>query len=474
MKFVSKVVLVNALCLSSLPAIAEDTYGYNMSQSTSQIATYLLNLGRFLGYNLVNPNLDVTKLSPTTKNQIDTNYAFDALLGSIPVNSLVTALSSFVSSNYPNSKVINALANNTFNNYQSGGSGQNGNVGASSTIDQSTTAPPQTSTTGIFSAPQQQQQATYLQDPVSQAIFNILGTPDYTQCLDSNGKWQETCQYKYQSKVLANVIGELPNQPDYFSYTYNQAIIPQLNGNTLIAPLMYSTDSGGNSIPQSASGMNAQNQAQEVANFIRYVSAQVTPPQLPSNSDFQKLYSDAKTTAAPGSAEFTKGQLASSTLNTYFANLRTYAAQTSVGLGNLYYIMSRRIPQTVNTNNNKIISPSSQAQTEFTMSTWRLYNTEGSNNPSPQGGGIQGSGSQNNDPCSSNKDWVSCINNSSSGRVQKEIALLLAEINYQMYLDRQMQERILLTNNILLLQNMKSSQPTPPTYSEASDNAPSN
>lgn len=44
--------------------------------------------------------------------------------------------------------------------------------------------------------------------------------------------------------------------------------------------------------------------------------------------------------------------------------------------------------------------------------------------------------------------------------VQKEIAVLLAEINYQMYLDRQIQERILLTNSIMLLQNLKAAQPT--------------
>lgn len=44
----------------------------------------------------------------------------------------------------------------------------------------------------------------------------------------------------------------------------------------------------------------------------------------------------------------------------------------------------------------------------------------------------------------------------SPGTIQKEQLSLLAEINYQLYLNRQMQERILLTNSILLLQNAQN------------------
>jgi intracellular multiplication protein IcmX len=75
-------------------------------------------------------------------------------------------------------------------------------------------------------------------------------------------------------------------------------------------------------------------------------------------------------------------------------------------------------------------------------------------------------GSTGDDDSAQLTEWVKNLNKSSSVTVQKEIAILLAEINYQMYLDRQIQERILMTNSIMLLQNMKSSQPSPPNSSD--------
>ena len=60
---------------------------------------------------------------------------------------------------------------------------------------------------------------------------------------------------------------------------------------------------------------------------------------------------------------------------------------------------------------------------------------------------------------STTEQWVQKINTASSATVQKEIAILLSEINYQLYLDRQIQERMLLTNSVSLLQATKASQP---------------
>ena len=69
------------------------------------------------------------------------------------------------------------------------------------------------------------------------------------------------------------------------------------------------------------------------------------------------------------------------------------------------------------------------------MATWRLFNF----------------GQQNQQ-----QTWKDSINSASEATVQKEIAILLAEINYQMYLSRQQEERVLLTNSMieLLVANM--------------------
>ena len=78
------------------------------------------------------------------------------------------------------------------------------------------------------------------------------------------------------------------------------------------------------------------------------------------------------------------------------------------------------------------------------MATWRLFSpSEGSN------------------------QWLNQINTASTTTIQKEMAILLAEINYQLYLTRQQQERLLLTNTMLLIQSTKGNAP------QSSDLSPS-
>ena len=71
------------------------------------------------------------------------------------------------------------------------------------------------------------------------------------------------------------------------------------------------------------------------------------------------------------------------------------------------------------------------------MATWRLFNADKS----------------------AKSSWLDQINQASSATVQKEMVTLLAEINYQLYLTRQQEERMLLTNTMLLLMNAHSTQP---------------
>jgi intracellular multiplication protein IcmX len=446
MKLLSRFTLINLFCFTSLTAAADDynaAYGQQTSSNTENLVQYLVNLGQYLGYDLTqNPNSNnqnppsAALINPTLMEMTQT-LAYSTFLGAIPVDFVSQALGQFLPPNIQGASVLNELANKTFTyqNYQTPSGTQNGNVTVSNLIDQPSA------------------QTGYLGDPVSQAVFNILGTPDYSYCMNNDGtQWISNCSLMYQNLVMENVIGPVPTTYQFYTYQYNQPVISQLNSNSLLGPLLYNTDSTqgnttGSPTPNTQNpGLTAQNQAQIAANFIRYVSGAVTPPTLPKLQDYDNLYNIAyppkgNTPNIPQQAQ------AQATLSAYLNNLRTFAAQSSVGMSNLYYILSKRLPQSQNTS-----SPiTSQAVNEFNMATWRLFTP------------TQGDNSQ-----TANKQWIEKINTASPGTVEKEIAVLLAEINYQMYLDRQLQERILLTNTIMLMQNLKAGQPTADFSSQGS------
>ncbi|WP_133136774.1 type IVB secretion system protein IcmX [Legionella rowbothamii] len=439
MKRLSKFAVINLFCWTALPAVADDLSQYGTQQTatnTQNLVEYLVNLGGYLGYNITqsptknNSTVSQTLLNASTTQVVQT-YMFNTFLGALPVNAFSAALSQIVPGEVAGASSINAWANNTFNaqNFSNPSSQQQGKVSVVNNIDQQ----------------------TFQQDPVNQGILNILGTPDNSYCMNYDGTAWVGCSSNANggnlvpaSVVSSNIIGELPSTYQYFTYQYNQQFLSQLNSNNLTAPLLYSTQSTssntGSTIPTSGQsnsqnqGLNAQNQAQQAANFIRYVSGSVTPLQLPNLKSYDTLYSTA--TASSGSQQPTLEQIqAKTTLNNYFTSLRTYAAQYSVGLSNLYFIMSKRLPQNQSTTGQ---APASQALSEFQMATWRLFNAD----------------------MSQNNQWINQINTASPATVEKEIATLLAEINYQMYLGRQIQERILLTNSIMLLQNTRSTQPS--------------
>lgn len=432
MHVLSKFVLINLFCLATLPAVADDLSNVSSQQqaaSSQNLVEYLVNLGGYLGYNVTqsptanNNTVSQSLLSMTTTQVIQT-YLYTTSLGAIPVNAFSNALSQFIPNEIANASSLNELANSVFKvqEFNSPAGQQQGKVTVSNLIDQ----------------------PSYQQDPVSQNILNILATPDSSYCMDYNGtKWTQNCTSStgiptiYGDLVSANVIGSIPKTHEYYLYSYNQQFLSQLNGNTLIAPLLYSTQNASantTSSPtpgQKNTGLPAQNQAQQAANFIRYVSGAVTPLKLPNYKDYDTLYRQV----SGKSYTLLQQKQAQATLNNYFTTLRTYAAQTSVGLSNLYFIMSKRLPQ--NPSGGSASNLASQAMSEFNLATWRLFNPD----------------------MTGNKQWINQIDTASSATVQKEIVTLLAEMSYQMYLDRQIQERILLTNTIMLLQNTRAGQP---------------
>lgn len=440
----SKFAIINLFCFTTLPAVADDQYeAQQTAANTGSLVQYLQNLGGFLGYDITksptanNNTISQTLLNMTTTQLMET-YMFNTFLGAIPVNAVSSALSQFIPSEIANASTLNAWANNVFNtqNFNNPQSQQQGNVSVNTTIDQQ----------------------SFQQDPVSQSILNILGTPDDSYCMNYNGtSWvgcsqQGSTTLMPSASIMASIIGGLPSTYQYFTYQYNQQIISQLNSNSLTAPMLYSTQSAsGNSTSSPGTttqnnGLVAQNQAQQAANFIRYVSGSVTPLQMPNLKTYDTLYGQA-TPASPTATPTVQQIQAQATLGKYFTTLRTYAAQNSVGLSNLYFIMAKRLPQNQSASGQ---TPSSQALSEFNMATWRLFNSD----------------------MSANNQWISQINNSSTATVEKEIATLLAEISYQMYLDRQLQERILLTNSIILMQNTRTAQPDA-TFSSTAASQPS-
>jgi intracellular multiplication protein IcmX len=441
MKIIKKGIIAGLVLLGSLPLCAENVVPPTqenglgpMDDGYQKLVQYLHNLGAFLGYDLsqdTNATVSSSQLVDSAFTQVVQTYMINTLFGAFTVNT----------------SDGNASSQNSY--FLPGQNDQNSMYGALLTLNNfanSTFARPpynvDGSINGAVSVVTKVDQQPYQNDPVSQSILNILATPNPTYCmnydqtdLDLNSK---TCPPLTQNLVMSNVVGadSLPSTYQYFSGDSIQNYLGQLNSDSLIAPLMYDTGTSQNpsSSQNQTSSLKATNNAQVAANFIRYVTNSVTPITLPARKVYDNLYIQATDDSGKFS-NLQKGQ-ARLTLTNYLTSLRSYTAQMSVAYSNLYYILSKRLPQTNTTGSDK---PTSEAMNEFVMATWRL------NNP--------------NNQKDNNTTWLQKINGGSSATVQKEIAILLAEINYQLYLNRLQDERLLLTQSIALV---KSNRATPP------------
>jgi intracellular multiplication protein IcmX len=393
-----------------------------MADEPDDLNLLLTNLGAYLGYDLtaqidwspVNALLDIANATLMEQG------AFITVFGAIPVNAYSSALSTFVPSGTTYA-TVNDMSNYTFSSGTNAGgyetSSSSGSIAVNPLIDQS----------------------TYQKDPTNQAILNILGTPSYSYCMNNDSTaWLSSCNYVYNTSVTSSVIGPLPQANQFFTYDYNEAIIPQLNSNTLLAPLLYDMSSpptsGGSDGTQTTQGLAANNQAQEAVNFIRYATYATSPVPLPNLLDYSNAYTTATATTTDATTSLTDIINAQNSITSYLSSLRTYAAQASVPVSNLYSILSKRMPQQSGTDTSTLTS---QALSEFQMATRRIYNP-----------------AQSKD-----NQWINQINTASSATIQKEMAILLSEINYQLYLNRQQQERELMTVSILLLQSLRQSAP---------------
>ncbi|MGQ3889894.1 type IVB secretion system protein IcmX [Legionella sp. CNM-1927-20] len=444
----------------------------NTDDEVSKIATYLQNLGQYFGYDLTqyctsggpcstngstggNTGGSTGTTGGTTSQAYSNTLVDQSTAYSAQLNLYKTFLGAIVGGGTGNNVTATAAQNS--NPIVPTTLTSNSDLAGFSIIN---TLAGQTYSNPPYSSPSNQtvsvssliDQPTYQPDPVSQAILNILATPNYTYCLESGSNLiSQKCAYLYRESIIKNVVGTLPGTQKVFTSEANAHLIPQLNINTLISPLLYSTtsntnvntsSSGFDDLDASKTGLPAKTQAQQAENYIRYVTGAVLPVSLPDWNTYNSLISQALNYS--GKVPLVQQQQAYAQLSTYLARLRSYAAQTSVGISNLYYIMSKRLPQSPSgQQSGQQSNQTSQALNEYIMASWRLYNPQApgtSNNPGQQ-------------------QWLTQINQASNASVQKEIAILLAEINYQLYLMRQQQERLLLTNSMLLLQASLQIQP---------------
>lgn len=282
-------------------------------------------------------------------------------------------------------------------------------------------------------------QKSYQDDPASQLIANILRTPNTDTCFDTD----DTCMSK--NKVMYTVVQDImdtdsssgtvkfPSEATYFDQEHFSKYNNALNAGNLTGPLQYS-DSG----DTKNTGLPSANQQLEAMNFIRYVTGAVLPADFMSATDYTALRTEAikEINSSTPAEEIDPIKNARKDLMTYLLKSRVYAAQSSVPINTLVDMMTKRMPQKITSSNGATSTTTSQAFNEFVMATWRLF--------SP---GITG------------EQWVDQINAASAATTQKEMAILLSEINYQLYLNRQIQERILLTNTVIALNSLTTNQP---------------
>ncbi len=422
-------VVSGILLLMASPMHAIVTESSSSENYSETLTEYLKNLGTWFGFDVTQQqelNSPIATLLSISDATLAQQYSLITLLGAIPVNAYSSALASFVPSNTENYKLINEMANYSFQSQPSGGKYSDSS----------------TDTNGGFAVSSLIDQQTYQNDPVTQSVLNILTTPQTTYCMNNDATaWTDDCKYLYDTKITANVIGTLPTPDSFFSYDYNQPVITQLNSNALLGPLLYSTSNDSSTTSSSTNtssdeGLTAQNQIQEAGNFIRYAARIVTPPELPKRTEYSNLYQTAIYDGSDATSLFKK-QLAEKQIARYVASLRSYSAQQSLPIANLYSMLAKRMPQPQSSDSSK---QTSQAFSEFQMATRRLYDP------------AKDSSSNDN----SSKQWIDQINDASTATVQKEIAVLLSEINYQLYLSRQQDERMLATLSMMLIKSLSA------------------
>lgn len=431
---------VRHLFAASLLACAPLTHVYADDLLGNQTADYLRKLGRYLGnFDLgtaVPDTVDPKELPMLGEITKDTYALPLTVLGSMPVVQIADITSSLYGVN----------KDTVFKNYQ----GTDSNSFAPFASDTKTTKGV-TALNGI-------DQQVYQPLPTLQAIQNILFAPvepvatklknineatDITAALNTQRKsaCDTDCEFfmgitsKAGGFTFDGLGGKLDGSTqikDMFGSAVNKAVISSLSLNSLIGSSFYEEtkpiDAAKSNFSNYDVGFYGKTPATQADAFIRYANGSLLP--VTKSQDLQK----AVTTLLTGSTKFSDRVKIVGALNKYNIMLRSYAALASVGTSNLYWMLAKRLPivgSDGSSSKGPNGSPLTQASQEMYMATKRLL---------PQGDNGQPS------------KWMTQINQATPLEVQRQTAVLLAEMNYQLYLNRVAQERMLATMSTLQLQ----------------------
>lgn len=247
----------------------------------------------------------------------------------------------------------------------------------------------------------------------SEFIHNILTTVRNAKVCGSR---DSACRQATRDAVLKQMAGmnisniyDPDNNHAVTPSSYQQARAPNPNNNMLnldsvLSPLAFrDIGSGGGATSAGASAKaKIQSQADLAKQFVKYATGLSDPLAL---REILPLSADPQTETER---------------EEYVVTVRNYAAQMSVGLSNFDHMIARRIP------NPSMENPRSQLQIEHNLATRRMAG-----------------------------DWHDKMEKASPLAVQREMVFLLAELNYQLYLQRVMQERMLATMSMVQLENLQ-------------------
>lgn len=425
-----------ALLTISSSSLADDSNYLNpgapTQDSTKQLTKYFLNLGSYLGPWNLKETKDTKGYNSKAFDDVydKINATILGFVSNIPLASLGTDAKLFYSMSN-GSDALQEYLNQTFPNYGTATKfNKNGieKVNALKGYDQSSFMP----------SPSEQNVQDLLSSPPSTISANITSYDALSAALNKPCSDNANCVYPFWQ--LSNGGGiPFKNSDNPLSYpslfqlssgSTNQQLVPSLSFDSLVGPLVYvpnaKEDTGGSDSDDKKSsnlGLFGKDPATQADSFIRYASGSVLPLAKPSLNDYNALIKTITNKSTPV-AQKAAGV---AQLNAYRLMLRSYAAQTSVGVSNLYHLMGKRM---VNKKNNS----ASQAELEFQMATSRLASAKKS-------------GAQD-----SQSDWLTNLKQATPAEVQRQTAILLAEMNYQLYLSRMSQERLLATMSVLQLQ----------------------
>lgn len=453
MKPIARLTLFLGTLLSCLPLVSFSFEGNGdlanaldnsqMSQSTSNLENSLNNLGLYIGFDLSGaaptpPSTTTPDLNAVVSTEFGSGVSYvSAFPLLVNVEDAVTIVPSSVSSSYPTPyQILTTLPASPYSVWSNFNSPSTSLISVVSGVDQ----PVSTSNNNN----------SYLSDIVSQSIYDALTTADYTYCTSSNDNTtliNSSCSYQNNYQVANAILNggsttsgssiiygtDLPTYQQVVSASYNQPLVPLLNANTLLVPMMYNTTPPSNEEEESGEaatpGYPTETQAVQAADFARYLSGQNLLGTLANYNTYNALVSNV----ASSTPSTQNGALAQ--FYNYLMGLRTYAANLSVGVSNLSAILGKRMQNSA--------TKTSQAFDEYVMATRRVLD------PSSQ----PSSGQVTN-------AWVADMEKAAPITMQREMLYLLAEINYQLYLSRQQDERILLTLTALELQGVSSMKNT--------------